>query len=62
VDKVLIFAVLKQWLLQQRETEAGFVYIISFSDELMRQWAEVRGLTGAVTCHAVPVSGSTVAR
>jgi len=31
VDKVLIFAVLKQWLLQQRETEAGFV----FSDELM---------------------------
>jgi len=28
VDKILIFAVLKQWLLQQRETEASFVYII----------------------------------
>jgi len=28
VDKSLIFAVLKQWLLQQRETEATFVYII----------------------------------
>jgi len=28
VDKILIFALLKQWLLQQRETEASFVYII----------------------------------
>jgi len=28
VDKILIFAVLKQWLLQQTETEASFVYII----------------------------------
>jgi len=28
VDKILIFAVLKQRLLQQRETEASFVYII----------------------------------
>ena len=28
MDKILIFAVLKQWLLQQRETEASFVYII----------------------------------
>jgi len=27
VDKILIFAVLEQWLLQQRETEASFVYI-----------------------------------
>jgi len=29
VDKILIFALLKQWLLQQRETEASFVYIIA---------------------------------
>jgi len=28
VDKILIFAVVKQWLPQQRETEASFVYII----------------------------------
>jgi len=28
VDKILIFAVLKQRLLQQRETEASFVYLI----------------------------------
>ena len=28
MDKILIFAVLKQRLLQQRETEASFVYII----------------------------------
>jgi len=28
VDKILIIGVLKQWLLQQRETEASFVYII----------------------------------
>ena len=28
MEKILIFAVLKQWLLQQRETEAKFVYII----------------------------------
>jgi len=28
MDKILIFAVLKQWLLQQRETEASFVGII----------------------------------
>jgi len=28
VDKILIFAVLKQRILQQRETEASFVYII----------------------------------
>jgi len=27
-DKSLILAVLKQWLLQQRETEASSVYII----------------------------------
>jgi len=27
-DKMLIFAVLKHWLLQQRETEANFVYVI----------------------------------
>jgi len=27
-DKNLIFAVLQQWLLQQTETEASFVYII----------------------------------
>ena len=27
-DKILIFAVLKQWLLQDRETEVSFVYII----------------------------------
>jgi len=26
--EILLFAVLKQWLLQQRETEASFVYII----------------------------------
>jgi len=28
VDKISIFAVLKQWLLQQRQTEASFVYIL----------------------------------
>jgi len=28
VDKILIFAVLKQWLLRQRENETSFVYII----------------------------------
>jgi len=28
VDKILIFAVVKQWLLQQRETAASFVAII----------------------------------
>jgi len=28
-DKIIwIFAVLKQWLLQQKETEARFVYVI----------------------------------
>jgi len=27
-DKMLIFAVLKRWLLQQRETEDRFVFII----------------------------------
>ena len=29
--KKLIFAVIKQWLLQQKETEASFVYIIEHS-------------------------------
>jgi len=28
VDKILIFAVVKQWLLQQRATEASFVAVI----------------------------------
>jgi len=28
MDTTLIFVVLKQWLLQQIETEANFVYII----------------------------------
>jgi len=28
VDKILIFAVLWQWLLQQKETEASFVFIM----------------------------------
>jgi len=28
VDKILIFAVLKRWLLQKRETESSFVYIM----------------------------------
>jgi len=28
VDKILIFVVLKQWLLRQRETKASFVYVI----------------------------------
>jgi len=28
MHEILLFAVLKQWLLQQRETEASFVYII----------------------------------
>ena len=28
-DKILIFVVLTQWLLQQREIEASFVYIIT---------------------------------
>jgi len=28
MDTTLIFVVLKQWLLQQIETEASFVYII----------------------------------
>jgi len=28
MDTTLIFVVLKQWLLQQLETEANFVYII----------------------------------
>jgi len=28
VDKILIFVVLKWWLLQTRETDASFVYII----------------------------------
>ena len=27
-DKILIFAILKQWLLQQRETEVCFVYVL----------------------------------
>jgi len=29
VDNILIFAVLKRWLLQQRETEASFVFMIT---------------------------------
>jgi len=28
VDEILIFAVLKRWLLQRKETEASFVYKI----------------------------------
>ena len=28
MDNILIFAVLKHWLLQQRETEASFVYTL----------------------------------
>jgi len=28
VDKILIYVVLEQWLLQQRETEASFVHKI----------------------------------
>jgi len=31
MDKILIFAVLKQWFLQQRETEASVVFIIPYN-------------------------------
>ena len=29
-DEMLIFAVLEQWLLQQRDNEASFVCLVSF--------------------------------
>ena len=48
MDKVLIFAVLKQWLLQQRETEATFVYII-FAVLLLK--IVINGFWNAVCCY-----------
>jgi len=40
-DKTLIFAVLKQWLLQQRETEASFDYIM-FGVVWLSVWSRCR--------------------
>jgi len=40
VDKILIFAVLERWLLQLRETDSSFVFIIDFMYNVLMvvQW------------------------